>query len=341
MWFSVLIVLAAASSPPAAGASGEGARKAVSMAAGMALQGRMAEALPLLNSISEDELEPRDRLVRQCMIERFGPGSAPPGAAGDKLIHRVTATYQAYWWSALTRPAELAEAEAKLTNRLRRLLGLRAGADWNEVEERLRERLSAEGIHVLAGRTPPLLEWMAWTSETKEERDVPLPEAAHKIQVKFLDGFESLGWSAYATCEHSFTGGWVQSDGIYAVKPGWKSLADESFRISFLAHETQHFADKARFGELESWILEYRAKLAELAMASDALSRILGKFESSQGDNPAVPHSYANGLVLRAIRSRIGIADEADLAMVDGSVVKEAALGLLREDSARRPGPKK
>ncbi len=341
MLVSFLLALANVSSPAVDKAASESARRAVSAAAGMALQGRMSEAIPLLNAIPEAQLGAKDRQVRQCMLERFGAGSTPPGPSADgDLVHRAAATYQAYWWSALTRPNQLEKAEAELTRRLRRLLALPAGAPWNEVEKRLHDRLAADGVRALAGRTPPFLEFMAWKTETVEERDVPLPEAAHQIQVKFLNGFASLGWSAYATCEHSFTGGWVQSDGIYAVEPGWKSLADESFRISFLAHETQHFADRARFGDLDSWILEYRAKLAELAMATTSLPRLLDKFQSSQGDDPAVPHPYANRLVLRHVRELTGLADDAELSGTDAGIVRQAALRLLLEDSASRDRPK-
>ncbi|MGI8706028.1 MAG: hypothetical protein ACR2JJ_09605, partial [Sphingomicrobium sp.] len=121
---------------------------------------------------------------------------------------------------------------------LRVLLELPANSGSDVVEAKLRERLKAGGHHVLMGRTPPLLEFMVWSSETSDVHQVALPEGSHSIEVKILDDFASLGWSAYATCDRSFTGGWVKPDAIYAVRPGWKDLTAENFQVSFLAHET-------------------------------------------------------------------------------------------------------
>ena len=60
--------------------------------------------------------------------------------------------------------------------------------------------------------------------------------------------------------------------------PAYKSLDAETFSVRFLAHETQHFADKYNFGHLESWELEYRAKLTELALAVSSQDSTLSGF---------------------------------------------------------------
>lgn len=234
------------------------------------------------------------------------------------------------------QPDATANAERKLEADLRNLLQLSPGAGWDEIERSLQEAIEAEGFHPLMGRTPPLLEMIVWKSETEEIRQVRLPEGEHRVVVKLLDQFESLGWSAYATCDRSFTGGWVSNDAIYAVRPGWKDLADENFAVSFVAHETQHFADKQRFGELESWELEYRAKLAELALADKTLPKLVKAFHANQGPDRAVPHSYANSLVISRLRAKLAVPASADLAATDAKNVNQTAKSLLLEDSLRR-----
>ena len=272
------------------------------------------------------------------MIERFRTNSESGQQSATGVVSEsALRLYRSYWRASLLRPETRAAQEERLTQSLRALLGLPADAGWNRVEAELRQRMAAEGHHVLMGRTPPLLEFMVWSSEISDVRQVALPEGKHSIKVKILDDFASLGWSAYATCDRSFTGGWVKPEAIYAVRPGWTDLVAENFQVSFLAHETQHFADKERFGELESWELEYRAKLSELALADTTLSRILSAFLANQGGDPSVPHSYANQIVLSWLASELQVADpEAVIAMPEETIRRAAKALLLRDTAARK-----
>lgn len=317
--------------------STEAADQALRSASGRALQGNGAEAVALLEQVPPSEFGEKDRAIRDCIIERFRSSpeerqSSPIGPVTDEALGR----YRSYWRASLLRPETRAAQEEQLMEGLRALLGLPEDAGSERVEAELTQRVTAEGHHVLMGRTPPLLEFMVWSSETSDVHQVPLPEGKHSIQVKVLDDFASLGWSAYATCDRSFTGGWVKSDAIYAVRPGWKDLTAENFQVSFLAHETQHFADKQRFGELESWELEYRAKLAELALADATLPRILSAFASNQGSDLSVPHSYANRIVLSWLASELGVVHSAALANQPSETIRRAAKALLLRDTASR-----
>ena len=165
---------------------------------------------------------------------------------------------------------------------------------------------------------------------------VALPEGERAVKVELLDGFKSFGWSNYATCGRASTGGWTTDDALFAVVPRYASLDGEEFRVSFLGHEAQHFADKARFKDLKPWELEYRAKLTELAQARETRAKVLDKFIIDQGDDPASPHSYANRRVLSELVERLRLADASALIAADGAAVQAAAVGLLREDTGRR-----
>jgi hypothetical protein len=315
------------------------ARRALSAAAGQALQGNMDRALVELGSVPAADFGTRDAAVRACMIERFrndADGSLP--VEYGPLAGRAIGMFRSYWRAALLTSEARGIEEERLYRNLARLAGLPPDAEHDRIEERLRARFAQDGLHLLMGRTPPLLELMIWRSETVEQRAIALPEGDYRVTVRILDDFASLGWSAYATCDRSFTGGWVTADGINAVRPGWANLEDENFRVSFLAHEAQHFADRERFGELASWELEYRGKLTELALADMTLSRLLTAFASNQGDDPAVPHSYANRRVLAELRGRLELDPASDLRTLSATVINQAARNLLIRDSERRSG---
>ena len=338
---AVLLVAGCASTADVAVSKGEASSpagtRAISSAAGLALQGRMRDALAELDRVAGSEFGARDAATRSCLMKRFRSGEVEHSAAHPgPFSPRVIRAYQDYWRAVLLNPESSAAEERRLQGTLARLVDLPVGSDANLVENQLKERFSGEGLHVLMGRTPPLLELIVWSDELRQTRTVRLPEGDQEVAVIILDQFASLGWSAYATCDRTFTGGWVKPDAVYAVRPGWKSLEDENFRISFLAHETQHFADNKRWHNLASWELEYRGKLAELALADKTLFKLLAAFASNQGDDPAVPHSYANKRVLRALRQELALTPEADFRDTDAGRLNRAAHDLLLRDSRSR-----
>lgn len=318
------------------------AKRAISAASGHALQGDIRGALAELNSVPAAEFGDKDRAIRNCIIARFEAGSQESHErVSGTTTDRALGLYRAYWRASLLLPETRGAQEARLMTELRSLLNLSPDAQSGRVEAELRARMTRDGYHVLLGRTPPLMEFIAWRSEDSQLRLVQLPEGSHPVRLKVLDDFASLGWSAYATCDRSFTGGWVKPDAIYAVRPGWKDLGAENFQVSFLAHETQHFADKKRFGDMESWELEYRAKLAELALAGSTLPRLLSAFSSNQKGDPTVPHSYANRIVLSWLVSELAVPSAELLTDVAPASVRKAAKALLARDTASRKAGQK
>jgi hypothetical protein len=325
-----------AQSPPAPATTPAG-REAMQAALGQALQGDLRAALARLRSLPDDQFAGPGAQIRSCVLARFGaaPNDAPVADLPPTAARALT-LYRAYWRAGLLDPAARPAAEQRLRADLAGLLGLSAATTLDAMEAPLAARLETEHVHVLSGETPPFRELMLWRGQSEEQRDVALPEGAHRIRVFLLDDFVSLGWAGYATCERSHTGGWVRPEGIYAVRSGWGDLDDEPFRISFLAHETQHFADKARYGELPSWALEYRAKLTELALAETSQAALLTAFAHSQSDDRTLPHPYANRRVLAALRTRLGLAPDAAFDGADPAAIRAAARAELLADSARR-----
>jgi hypothetical protein len=333
--------LAALALPPIAVAasehgSSEAADAAIAESISAILQGDSARALRALAAVPAAEYRGFDAQYRACMFARLDR-STPPWLAGgidDPFVQDVLHAYQDYWWRALARPAERAALDAALLQTLRTLLGAEAAHahDFDAVEPLVIAALERAGYHALMGRTMPLRELMLWRTQESREFDVALPEDSHRVRAELLDDFLTLGWSAYGRCDRGSNGGWATEDALFAVMPAFKEGLDhEKFSVVFLGHETQHLADKNRFPGLEDWELEYRAKLAELALAEDVGVRRLRGFITSQGDDRDAPHPYANSRVVSDLRERLGAEPDA----VPRARLQAAAVELLEEDSRR------
>jgi hypothetical protein len=120
--------------------------------------------------------------------------------------------------------------------------------------------------------------------------------------------------------------------------PAYKSLDDETFSVRFLAHETQHFADKHNFGHPESWELEYRAKLTELALAVSSQDSTLQRICENRSPVNDSAHAYADFHVIRDMGQRLRTSDNGlcGPAGIRGHVIRNAARAILVSDSNTR-----
>lgn len=295
-----------------------------------------------LDAVPTDELDPKDAEWRSCVRARLAGQhvAAPRSARGTRNPHgfaaRALTLYRDYWRVSATDPARRETAEHSLLEGLAALLGRPSPMSWDDIEPLLAARLERDGLHSLQGQTGRLRELMIWAKVDDRTVAVELPEQTVSTRVFYLNDFVSLGWGAYLTCDRAVTGGWTKPDALYAVTPGYASVEGENFRVSFLAHESQHFADLRRFPGLASWELEFRAKLVELALAVDTKDRILASFASNQSTDSSEPHSFANARVLAALRARLEVVSDAELAQVEVERFHRAALEELRADTARR-----
>lgn len=315
-------------------------------AAGAAVQADAVRALDLIKDVNPSTLSAKDRDFVTCMRQRFGAAVPPgaPSAQSSSLSDRTVELYRDYWRAAMLRPDQRAVEEKRLEASLQRLLGSSTGLGMDSLEPVLAEALKKEGFHSLQGRTGLLRELMIWSRQDMEDKQVELPEGRQEVRVVLLNDFKSLGWGYYAACGRRGAGGWATKEALFAIVPRYESLESEEFRVSFLGHEAQHFADLSQLQGLKSWELEYRAKLTELAQAEATRAKVLRKFIEDQGDDPASPHSFANRRVLAALVQRLQLGQEGDLLTVELPRLQRAARELLLEDSARRiriPAPQR
>ncbi|AXK73447.1 hypothetical protein DWG18_14950 [Lysobacter sp. TY2-98] len=301
-------------------------------------EGDGPRALAALAAVPDAQWSGKELAYRQCLQGRFGatPPPAPASTSIDDIaVRQVLGSYQRYWWAALREPAQRAKAESGLLAHLRKQLKVdaKAAPTLDDIEPLVEQTLAAHGWHAQLGVTPPLRELMLWHAQETRPFVVPLPDGPQPVDVDLLSDFASYGWSSFARCDRGSNGGWTTDTKLFAVLPLYDGGVDgEDFRVVFLAHEAQHFADKQRFRNLANWELEYRAKLVELAMADTVRERRLHYFLTSQGDDTNAPHNYANRRVIEDLRTRLGASPET----VPVAALQAAARAQLQADTQRR-----
>jgi len=106
-------------------------------------------------------------------------------------------------------------------------------------------------------------------------------------------------------------------------------LAEWASRMG-LAPETVSRGFRLAYGTTPArYRAELRARRAFAALRESKLSQ-------SQGDDPGVPHAYANKRVLADLRARLGLSQDADLRGAPVPALRRAAEAALREDTRRR-----
>lgn len=219
----------------------------------------------------------------------------------DPLIQEIGALAQDYWRNALLNPDQREAFEQALGGGVLEIIqnSEYAKPDLNPetLMPYLMEILEEKGYFSIFGRTRPLLEFMVWKENKQDNTSVELTDGAYEVQVNYLNDFVSKGWSSFATFGGPSTAGWANDDGLFVVTFKWE-LESESFQVSFLQHETRHFADFELYPELDGPDLEYRAKLTELAYATDTIYDLLVKFTDHAAKVDNAPHSLANWHVI-------------------------------------------
>lgn len=333
-----ILAFGSANATPPASTSVE-AQAAIDASTSEILKGDSAAALKALRAMPAAAFSPVDAAYRACMFERFDRASPPATSVAVEagFVADVLGLYQRYWWQALAKPTQRGALGTQLERDLRALLGEHATSahDMEALEAVVTAQLQSRGYHAQLGRTPPLQELMLWRRQDTRQYRVELPEGPQTVRVELLDDFVSRGWSSYARCERGSAGGWATDQALYAVVPSYAKdggLESEAFRVVFLGHEAQHFADQNRYPGILPWELEYRAKLVELAQADTVSAKRLRGFITAQGDDVDSPHTYANKRVVAALATRLGRSPDA----VPIPELQAAARAELLADSARR-----
>jgi hypothetical protein len=327
-----LVVLTLAAGPSRAGV--------IDQYISLALQGNLQPAAALFDSAAvltpaEAELATR---FRQRFILRDEEWPVTPNAS--PLMLDAMAAYRDYWTRSMMGELGPTEAEARLTRAIRGVLathGHPTDVPDAEVLGQLKERIEAQGAHVLGGMTRPYLDLMLWTGQDSTRYEVELTDGVQPVDVIFLSDFLVKGWSHFATFGRAYTGGWATKEALYCLREDY-DLESERFTVSYLKHEGRHFADYPRFPALEQADLEYRGKLTELIYARESLFHILDHFVRTGEPNPNAPHAYANFAVTTDLSRALFGDDQRDAERyrtVDPELIHAKAGALLIDHTAR------
>lgn len=258
------------------------------------------------------------------------------------VVREIAELFQAYWRDALMQKAPVDALEEALVSQLDELLVNRGYAsaldDLDTLSENIEALIRKEGYFAQSGRTPPLLDLMIWTKNEVANESVELTDATYEVKVNYLDNFISYGWSNFAAFGMTSTGGWAEEDGLYCLCRHY-DLDSERFKLSFLKHETRHFADYKLYPELQPSDLEYRGKLTELAFSHEGTYRLLEHFQNSANRVENAPHPLANWYVIEGLSEQLldgeWPADAAAWQSVQKEQIRKAARHLLQEHDGK------
>ncbi|GBF58984.1 hypothetical protein PbB2_02675 [Candidatus Phycosocius bacilliformis] len=303
------------------------------------LQAEGPKAALILRGLVESSLPMSkwDQRRTRCGLSRLeGKHSIPqPAFSGDDFADQIVRIYRSYWQQAID-PAKREMSEKWLFDQLRRAIRRPQIKDRDAILEEVSNQLNARNIYNTQGKTAALYDLLLYLREDETPYKVNLPDGtSYDVKVFLLKNMISHGWSRYFNCGGPGTAGFATEQGLYAIAEVY-DLESEDFRISFLTHETRHYADYERYPGLEGPELEYRAKLTELALADKTLSGLLDTFSTDQGDDRATPHSFANKQVLNALRRQLKLEATTDLKSIDPTKLREAARLLLLKDNQER-----
>lgn len=305
-----------------------------------ALQGDLRPAESLLGGIMRSHPTPAEADLAARFRRRFiDRDEAWPDPLATPFVREVMAAYRDYWTRSLMGEVEAAKGEAYLAAALRSVLiahGLPSmGAD-DQVIAQVRTEIERGGLQVLGGITRPYFDLMIWARTDTTHYEVELTDSVQPVTVIFIGEFLVKGWSHFATFGRAYTGGWAASDALYCLREDY-DLESEKFLISYLKHESRHFADYARFPALQQADLEYRAKLTELAYARSSLFDLLENFAANGAPNPNAPHSLASFAVVRDLSRRLLGAETQEASRfrsLAAPAINAAARELLAAHSA-------
>lgn len=311
---------------------------------GSVMQGDMKTALPLFRALSPGALPERERKALLNLLKRFDGKAPQVDAQADGLdawTAQLLGAYRAYWSRVMLRTVSTEAGEQELSRSLRRLLPEDDPAgthpDMPALEARLDGKLQALGYHALFGMTLPYREFMLWRAQTNQDYPIDLPGGREDVPVTMLDGFVSLGWMGFASGDRYHSGGWATPDRLYCLRSSY-DLDSEGFRVSYIAHEGQHFSDYRRFPGLAQPELEYRAKLVEVSLADTTLKQLLAGFGSDGSDLRDQPHPYAQRRVMKDLAQALlpGASPQGKWwDPVSPASIRAAAKSLLEEDTRR------
>ncbi len=316
----------------------------------LALRGDLQQVFVILDTLKVKNLSPTEIAIKQSFYDRFVVDREDfDYNSTDSVIILFVDLFHSYWKHNLMDPKQPI-SDAQFSNSIQNFLidnnyksrNLEQSANMDSLYEYTNDFLNDKGYYSNAmGKTGHLYDLFLWKSESINNYTVNLIDTQVNVSVHLLEDFIVKGWSHFATFGKSYASGWATRNALYCISDAY-DLSSENYKISYLTHEGQHFADYKTFPQLEQKDLEYRAKLVEITKSNTTTLKIIEKFITNANNQPNNAHGFANYCVVRDLSMQIfslPFVDDIDKWVgVDPKIIKEKSLQLFHTNTKNLHG---
>jgi len=278
-----------------------------------ALQGDCKKAIETAEGFADSTLSEEQITLKKKFISRFKSNDDTYiYNTKNAAILNLIEIYKPYWRSILLKEMDTESAENVLRTNVTEYLYTNHFAKENIEKQKVYDDftdyvqtfLKAHGCNAATGKTAGLYDLLLWQSENHKEYSTKLPETDVTVNIVFMNDVVTMGWEDYATLGKYYPGGWATDKELFCVGSAYDTTS-ENFKVSYLQHEGQHFADYKVFPKLSGCDLEYRAKLVELTYADVSLYNLISFFIKNSNYDKNNPHSYAAFCMMRDMSKKI------------------------------------
>ena len=310
-----------------------------------ALQEDVQKILLTLDTIPDAALTEEQRDVKEKYLRRFKyQNETVDYNTSDPMLQHLLRLYHAYWRKALLHKQHVQKYDEQLQDSIAAfLISHNYNADTLMQQDlaanfgpHLKSFLKQEGYFAATGKTGNLFDLFVWPKEDTVVYTIKLPETEVETKVVFVEDPVTMGWEEYATFGKYYPGGWATKELLYSVAKAYDK-SSENFRVSYLTHEAQHFADYKTYPNLTGADLEYRAKLTELVYAEETLYNLLGTFIRNASKENRNAHAFANYAVIRDLSKAVFdeefVDDLQQWKQVPKKKIRKKSKALLKRNS--------
>lgn len=235
----------------------------------------------------------KSRLRKQYENRFFGNPPQLDFKTNNPILIKILECYAKYYLMVFVEKKSKSDTENFLNDSLKQTFFLSPNNDLDTTEQKMGDLVHDQGYEFLGGTTSGFYGPYIWKTTEKTIFKVEIPSENINLPVFFMKDFISNSWLSFLSFDKTGTGGWAKEEGLYCRYSAYKdSFEKPSFKISFLKHEAQHYADFLHFqNQLSSTQLEYRAKLCELIYYPNM--KLLKNFFKNAKNDERFSHSQA------------------------------------------------
>lgn len=310
-----------------------------------ALQEDVEKILSVLDTIPDETLTEEQRKVKEKYFHRFKyQDEEVDYNTNDPMLKSLLKLYHSYWRKALLDKSNIKQYDEQLKDSVAAFLkahnyrpdSLSQQDISNNFGQHLKRFLKQQKYYSATGKTGNIFDLFLWPKEDTTAYLVKLPEIEVETTIIFIDSTVTMGWQEYATFGKSYPGGWATNEFLYNVRKAYDTTS-ENFKVSYLTHEAQHFADYKVYPLLTGADLEYRAKLTELVFAQQTLYDLIRTFIRNANPEGRNSHAFANYAVIRDLSRQIFkqdfVSDIEEWKKVSPTRISKTSKSLLQQHS--------